>query len=325
MSEALSIQNNSIIRNVDDLGRIGKMMAESGYFTDARQAAQAGVKVLAGQEMGFGAFASMTGIYIIQGKPSVGANLMASAVKANPKYDYRVREHNNNVCKIEFFERVDGKWDCIGLSEFTIDDARKAGVKNLDKFARNMLFARAMSNGIRWFCPDVFSGNVTYTPEELGAEVDGDGNVVDIKPQFVPEQKLNTPEFETQEAAVVDGEATTINNAPEPEKPVEAQEGAKFDEVEFLRNWRHKAGLPSMTLVDACQVKNSRGKEYGTLSVQELFYMQNAILKKLNGITNTDLKDTYTFKLSAINEILTAKASAQQQLDAPKDPFVKGE
>ena len=66
MSSELAMRNTSIIKDVDDLSRIGKMMAESGYFTDARQAAQAGVKVLAGQEMGFGPFASMTGIYVIQ-------------------------------------------------------------------------------------------------------------------------------------------------------------------------------------------------------------------------------------------------------------------
>ncbi|RDT44717.1 hypothetical protein DXF87_27490, partial [Enterobacter roggenkampii] len=37
----------------------------------------------------------------------------------------------------------------------------------MDKFPKNMLFARAMSNGVKWFTPDVFSGPV-YTPEELG-------------------------------------------------------------------------------------------------------------------------------------------------------------
>ena len=44
-------------------------------------------------------------------------------------------------------------------------------------FARNMLFARAMSNGARWFTPDVFGGPV-YTPDELGAEVNEQGEVV---------------------------------------------------------------------------------------------------------------------------------------------------
>ena len=309
--------SGQIIQSVDDLSRIGKMMAVSGYFTDARDAAQASVKIMAGMEMGFGAFASMTGIYIISGKPSVGANLMASAVKANPKYDYRVREHNNNVCKIEFFERVDGKWDSVGVSDFSIEDARKAGVKNLDKFARNMLFARAMSNGIRWFCPDVFAGNPTYTPEELGAVVDDEGNVTELpKAQKAAQNAPETP-------VIVEGEATPITAPSDAEKPVEAQEKPKFDAVSFLRNWSHKAGLPPMTLVEASQVKNRDGVEYGKLETAQLCVMWIGLSKKMKTEQDAEKRDQMLFKMSALNEILTAKASAQSTLDAIPDPFIK--
>ena len=80
----LSVRNTGLIQTVDDLSRIGKMMAVSGYFQDARDAAQAAVKVQAGMEMGFGPFASMTGIHIIQGRPAVGANLMPRLSKGIP-------------------------------------------------------------------------------------------------------------------------------------------------------------------------------------------------------------------------------------------------
>ena len=62
-----------------DLFRMGQVLADSGYFQDARQAAQAIVKVMAGRELGFGPIASMTGIHIIQGRPAIGADLMAKA------------------------------------------------------------------------------------------------------------------------------------------------------------------------------------------------------------------------------------------------------
>lgn len=169
MANELAIVNKGadLVRSVDDVARIGKAMAESGYFSDARTAAQCAVKIMAGLEMGVGPFAAMTGVHIIQGKPAPGANLMASAVKSHPRYDYRVREMSTECVRIEFFDRGDS----IGVSEFTFEDARKAGTKNLDKFARNMLFARAMSNGVRWYCPDVFNGTTAYTPEELGEPV----------------------------------------------------------------------------------------------------------------------------------------------------------
>ena len=184
MTENAMVRASDI--NVDDIGRIGKMLAMSGYFDSANNfevaVAQMATKVMAGREMGFGPFASANGIHIIKGKPGVGANLMASAVKSHPRYNYRVREMTAQACRIEFFERADsGEWESIGVSEFTEADARAAGTQNMQKYARNMLFARAMSNGVRWFCPDVFNGNAVYVPEELGATVDDDGNMVEAK------------------------------------------------------------------------------------------------------------------------------------------------
>jgi hypothetical protein len=162
------------IQSMDDLARLAEMFAKSGYFTDAKSAAQIGVKVLAGREMGFGPFASVNGVHVIQGKPAVGANLMAAAVRAHGRYDYAVNKMQDDVVEIEFLR--DGK--SIGVSKFDAKDAKAAGTANLGKFPRNMLFARAMSNGVRWYCPDVFMGSSVYTPEELGAEVDGDGDVI---------------------------------------------------------------------------------------------------------------------------------------------------
>jgi hypothetical protein len=131
-------------------------------FTDIKSVAQAMVKISAGQEIGIPPFASMTGIHIIQGKPTIGAGLIASRLKGSGKYDYRVVEASEKVCSIDFYQ---GNTK-IGNSTFTIEDARKALTKNIDKFPKNMLFARAISNGVKWYCPDIFSGPV-YVPEEM--------------------------------------------------------------------------------------------------------------------------------------------------------------
>ncbi|MHC5720453.1 MAG: hypothetical protein ACYTX0_52630, partial [Nostoc sp.] len=122
----------------------------------------------------------MTGIHIINGKPSIGANLMAAAVKRSGKYNYRITGHDSNGCTIMFYENG----EVIGESTFTRDDAIAAGAldgKNghtWKKFPRNMMFNRAMSNGVRWYCPDIFAGSVAYTPEELDCQVDEEGNTV---------------------------------------------------------------------------------------------------------------------------------------------------
>jgi hypothetical protein len=182
---------------------------KSGYFTDAKSEAQAIVKVMAGAELGLPPFAAMTGIHIIQGKPALGANVIATLIKNDPRYDYRVLEHTDAVCRIQFYEN--GK-PC-GVSEFTAQDARKAQTKNMDKFPKNMLFARAISNGAKWYTPGIFGGTPVYTPDELGADVDEDGVI--IEGSYTP--------------AVVANEPVAINKptrkAPPPPPP------ADFDDV----------------------------------------------------------------------------------------------
>jgi len=178
VSDLVKSEARQLVRNIDDLARVSKLLADSGYFTDARDAAQCGVKVLAGLEMGIGAFSSMAGIHVIKGKPSIGAGLMAAAVKRSGKYNYRVTRHTATECVIDFFERGEP----CGTSSFSMDDAKAAGLVNNDNWKRaprNMLFARALSNGVRWYAPDVFDVS-TYVPEELGADVDDEGNVVRV-------------------------------------------------------------------------------------------------------------------------------------------------
>lgn len=185
---------------LETIQRTGKLLAASGYFDGKGESEQAiammATKILAGREIGIGPFAAVNGIHIISGKPSIGANLLASAVKGSGRYDYRIREMSDKVCRIEFFQRSGDKWESLGTSEFTAEEARKAGTKNMDKFPKNMLFARAMSNGVRFYVPDVFNGNAVYVPEELDATVNEDGEVITVEPT----RAINTTTGEITEA-----------------------------------------------------------------------------------------------------------------------------
>ena len=164
---------------------LGRLLFDSGMFKDVSDAAQAAVKVLAGKEVGVGPIQAMSGLHLIKGKVTMAANLIAALILRSGRYSYEVKEHDETVCVIEFFR--EGK--PIGVSSFSMDDARKAGLtsnSNWKTYPRNMLFARAVSNGARWFCPDVFSGAV-YTPDELGSaddesiEVDQDDDIIDAE------------------------------------------------------------------------------------------------------------------------------------------------
>lgn len=180
---------NEIVKSAADAMTIGETFFKSGMFSDIKSAQQAVVKIMAGAEMGISPFAAMSGIHIIQGKPTIGAGLMAARVKGFGKYDYKVIEHNEKICSIEYFEKSASGLKSLGTSTFTIDDAKKAGTKNLERFPKNMLFARAMSNGVKWYTPDIYESPV-YVPEEMES-VTEDAAVEVIE---TPKKRVLTPE-----------------------------------------------------------------------------------------------------------------------------------
>jgi hypothetical protein len=233
------MSDNAII-TYDDTEKAAKAMLASGYFKDVQSASQAIVKILAGRELGFGAFASMTGVNIIQGKPTIGANLMAAAIKGTGKYNYRVVEMTDIACELEFYEA--GK--PVGKSRFTMDDAQKAGLNGKDnwkRYPRNMLFARAISNGQRWYCPDACNGVTVYTPDEMGATVDEDERVIDLP---VP----------------------PVHDLPEQDAPMPTGPEAV-------------SSAAPMTLEEAQDVTNRDGLRYGDIETPKLAHMANSLAK----------------------------------------------
>jgi len=208
--------------SLTELQTLGAVLAKSGFFADTKDAAQACVKVMAGMELGFPAIASITGVYIVKGKVSLSANLIAAAIKRSGKYNYRVRQLDEAGCKIEFFEGGES----LGVSSFTKKDAQDAGLvgDTWKKFFRNMAFARALSNGAKWFTPDIFGGPI-FTPDELGVEVDGEtGEVIEVQP-------------EPTRAALPTAEPEPTK-APEPLKETLANGAPKVTATEFWKSVR---------------------------------------------------------------------------------------
>lgn len=157
------------------LTQLGDIFTKSGFFPDIKTAAQAVTKIMAGQACGFDPFTSMSNIHIIQGRLEMGAHLHANAVKRSPRYDYEVIKHTDEVCEIAFFElsKRTGSWRQVGVSSFSQADAQRAGLtgggKMYGKYPKNMLFARAMTNGVEFYAPDVFQARI-YAEGEISGE-----------------------------------------------------------------------------------------------------------------------------------------------------------
>jgi hypothetical protein len=125
---------------------------------------------MAGYELGIGAIAAMRNIIISdKGEIALSSNLCAALVQASKRYSYVVKQWDHECCILHFF--CEGSF--LGESSFTREDAVRA---NLTKkatyqyYPRNLYFARAMTNGIKVFCPEVGNGLAVYSPEELDLE-----------------------------------------------------------------------------------------------------------------------------------------------------------
>src|SRR4029077_11710975 len=114
---------------------------------------------------------------------------------------------DNEACEIVFTRK--GR-PLTPSSVFTLEDAERAGLRgdNYRKFPRNMLFARAMTNGARVHCPEVFVGAV-YTPDELV-----DGEVV-LEPSEPPEPPADVSPEGGQERAPEATETASAEALPD--------------------------------------------------------------------------------------------------------------
>lgn len=180
MSNELMTTNGtglSLISRINEFQTVAKLFADSGMFTDAKGAAQCFVKIMAGAELGLPPFTAMNAFHVIQGKPTMAANTIAARLKASGKYNYRIVEKTGERCVIDFYE----SGEKVHTEMWDTKRAIKAGVGNMNKFPEAMLFARAITSGARAIAPDVVGQ--FYTPDELGADVDAEGNIIPSRPE----------------------------------------------------------------------------------------------------------------------------------------------
>ena len=190
-----------------------------------------------GEMLGLSTMAALTGVHVIDGKPSASAGLISALVR-RAGHKLRIRgDAKSATCQIV---RSDDPGYTFEVT-FTIDDAKAAGLTGKDvwkKYAASMLKARAITQCARDACEEALFG-LHYTPEELGADVDYDGTVIgedtdedtdpgpDVDPPWTDQALEQAASFKTEAeaqalwresaAAVLDGrctpnEATHIQN-----------------------------------------------------------------------------------------------------------------
>lgn len=150
-----------------------------------------------GAMLGLHPLAALMGIHVIEGKPSASAGLISSLVRTA---GHRLRvttegEWDDGTFKaIAELVRSDDE-DFTFRAVWTKRDAERAGLLGKDNwknYPRSMAKARAITEVAREGAEEALLG-VHYTPEELGATVDANGEVLVIA------EVEEAPEVKTQE------------------------------------------------------------------------------------------------------------------------------
>jgi hypothetical protein len=167
---------------------LGNMAIRSGFLpTSIKTPEQAVVIMLKGREIGIPPMQAFSSIAVVSGKPTMSAELMLSMIYRNvPGAIVNFLVTDANQCSIEA-RRPNGKFTKFS---FTMEDAKRANLTGKGPwvtYPAAMLRARCISAMARAMFPDALSG-IVYTPEELGAQVNDDGEILDVPTETKPRE-----------------------------------------------------------------------------------------------------------------------------------------
>ena len=157
--------------SLDDTIRLATALAKSGFYKDIRDAAQGVVKLQIAKELGLG-MRGISEVHIVEGKPTLSYQVILSKVRmftgphGTDRYSFKYIRRDDECVEIDWL--ING--EVVGTSKCDTEDAKRMGLDGRGtwkKYPRQMRTARAATEGVNAFMPEVMGGSI-YTPEEMG-------------------------------------------------------------------------------------------------------------------------------------------------------------
>lgn len=218
--------------SLEEMNRLATTIYNSNLFPSLKNPAQAFTLMLTCQSEGIHPIQAMRRYDIVDGKPALKAGTMlADFKKLGGKYT--LKQHTDKICEIEM--ELDGSKI---ISTWTIEEAHKAGLLSKtvwQKYAKAMLFARAVSAGIRIIAPEVNLG--IYTPEEI-KDMDSEPAPATVEAEIETDYTQAIAECESiEQFRFLENAAKTAANLAEDEKfkalQFVAKEYVQLEEIIF--------------------------------------------------------------------------------------------
>lgn len=160
--DSLAVSGAVRIDGFGDVARIADVLAKADGFVPRQYLGRPpaiAAAILTGIELGMGPMESIRAIHIIEGKPTMSAELMlARARRAGVRT--RWLETSATVARLAVMVPGDTEWQTMA---WTWEDAQRAGVATKDNWKRHpaaMLRARCTSAAMRAFCPEYLGAGV---------------------------------------------------------------------------------------------------------------------------------------------------------------------
>lgn len=181
MTEIARRANQQVVphMNMNDKMQYAQALAQASLLPKQYQRNPGNVllAVELGESLGIPPIQAINTVHVIEGKPSASSGLISALVR---RAGHTLRVKGNDQSATAEIVRSDDP-DFTYSVTWDMGRARNAGVTGKDnwkKYPAAMLKARAITEVARDACQEALMG-VQYTPEELGAVVDEEGNVVD--------------------------------------------------------------------------------------------------------------------------------------------------
>jgi hypothetical protein len=164
--------------HMDTRWRIANMLVQSGMIREKKPEAVMAIQLKA-FEMGVPLMQALGGMYFVDGKVALEGHLMDALAIQRCGVKKTVLERSDARCKMTLHREG---WDPLPV-EYTMEDAQRAGLvtitddgfrstkKNWTKHPKQMLYWRALSDGLRQIAPDYFGGTYTLDELESAAEI----------------------------------------------------------------------------------------------------------------------------------------------------------
>jgi hypothetical protein len=218
--------------NMDDLMSVSDLIFKSGVYGDLQSAAQAAMKVLAGNEYGFTPFQAQSMFDFIQKRTVLSSHAKATLINSAPDYKMKVLEITPTICTIEVYRKnAENEFKKLATESFSWEDAVAAGyttganAHSYKKTPRNMLFARCVSNIWRWHCSELEYRRPGDIKEFSTPELEGETSAPNGKQDFVEGEVIESNEVIEGEVVITDKTKETVEaESPEAEFSGPAEE-----------------------------------------------------------------------------------------------------